>query len=214
MRRMLREYGVFLREVRNSFHTTGALIPSGRFLARAMTSELVKKNGCTRILEAGAGTGALTREILQHVGTEDHLDLVEYSHPFVTLLGERFEKEERFRRVADQTRILHMALQDLPGEGVYDYVISGLPLNNFSPQLVQDVFDCFRRLIVPGGVLTFFEYLWVRGIKRFVAPRSEVDRLTRVGTLLAEHLKHFEFRREKVWMNCPPALVHHLRLGR
>ena len=48
----------------------------------------------------------------------------------VALLRERFEKEPPFRKRRGQVRLIHAPLQELPGEAVYDFMVSGLPLNN------------------------------------------------------------------------------------
>ena len=58
MKRVLTEYGLFLREFWTNYHTTGAILPSGRWLAAALSRYVGKGNGPQRILEVGPGTGA------------------------------------------------------------------------------------------------------------------------------------------------------------
>jgi phospholipid N-methyltransferase len=212
MRQVLGEYRTFFREARDSFHTIGAVMPSGRFLARAISSELRRANGPIRVLEVGPGTGALTWEIVRYIRPEDRFDIVEMNAGFVTALQERFETDWHFRRVANQTRILHMPVQELNGMQLYDVVISGLPLNSFPTELVHSIFQSYRRLIKPGGILSFFEYLWIRDVRRLFVPRRERRRLARVGSVIGRYLDRYEFRRDTVMVNFPPALVHHLRL--
>ena len=212
MRKLFEEYRTFLREARDSFETVGAVMPSGRFLARAITQELRTRKGSIRVLEVGPGTGALTWEIVRYIHPKDQFDVVELNAEFVAALRDRFQHDWHFRRVADQTRIFHMPLQELEGDQLYDFVISGLPLNSFPTQLVHSIFRSFRRLIKPGGVLSFFEYLWIRDVRRlFVTPR-ERRRLVRLGSVIDRYLSSYEFRRDTVLVNVPPALVHHLRL--
>ena len=57
------ECGSFFREFRRHVRNTGALVPSSRFLARALVSELHQPRGPGRILEVGPGTGSVTREM-------------------------------------------------------------------------------------------------------------------------------------------------------
>lgn len=213
MRGLLNEYRTFFREARDSFDTIGAVAPSGRFLARAIASELRYRNDPIRVLEVGPGTGALTWEIVRYIQPHDRFDIVELNAGFVDALQERFRRDWHFRRVADRTRILHMPVQELAADQAYDYVISGLPLNSFPTKLVRTILESFNRLIKPGGVLSFFEYLWIRDLHRFFVPLRERHRLKRVGSVIERFVERYEFRRNTVLVNIPPALVHHLRLN-
>src|SRR5262245_37533048 len=212
MRQVLTEYRTFIREARGSSGTVGAVMQSGRFLARAIASELRGCNGQIRVLEVGPGTGALTWEIVRYIRPQDQFDIVELNAGFVSALRHRFQHDWHFRRVTDRTRILHMPVQDLAGSQLYDVVISGLPLNSFPPELVQSIFRSFTRLIRPGGVLSFFEYLWIRDVRRLFVPVRERRRLVRVGSLIERYVHRYEFRCDTVMANLPPAIVHHLRL--
>jgi phospholipid N-methyltransferase len=213
MRQALAEYTTFSREARESFNTVGAVMPSGRFLARAIASELRCRTGPIRVLEVGPGTGALTWEIVRYIRPQDQFDVVELNAGFVTALRQRFQQDWHFRRVADRTRILHMPVQQLQSNKSYDFVISGLPFNNFPSEIVQGIFHSFTKLIKPGGVLSFFEYLWIRDMRWFFVSVRERRRLVRVGSLIGRYLERYEFRRDTVVVNVPPALVHHLRLN-
>jgi phospholipid N-methyltransferase len=211
MRQVIADYRTFLREARGSFGTVGAVAPSGRFLARAIASELRGRDGPARVLEVGPGTGALTWEIVRYIRPHDRFDVVELNAGFVQALRQRFQHDWHFRRIAHRTRILHMPVQELDDEHSYDYVISGLPLNSFRCELVQAIFQSFKRVIKPGGVLSFFEYLWIRDMKRVFVTRSQRRQIVRVGSLIERYLNRYEFRRDTVVVNFPPALVHHLR---
>ena len=165
-----------------------------------------------RVLEVGPGTGALTWEIVRYIRPQDRLDVVELNQQFVESLNDRFRRDWHFRRVADRTQILHRPIQDHAADQPYDYVISGLPFNSFPTELVREIFQNFERLIAPGGVLSFFEYVWVRDVKRLFVAQRERRRLARVGSLIGRYLDRYEYRRDTVLINLPPAFVHHLRL--
>jgi len=211
MPRRLSEYVTFLSEYRRTFVTTGAIAPSSRGLARALARPLSRHDVAARILEVGPGTGAVTREIVRHVGPEDRLDIVELNDRFVELLRGRFASEPYFQKVAGQTEIFHMPVQDLPAEEPYDYIISGLPLNNFATDLVSSLLHRLMRLLRPGGTLSFFEYLAIRRVKTVVAPKKERRRLALVGRVVNNYLKEYEHDRDTVFLNVPPAVAHHLR---
>ena len=210
--RFLLECGDFLRESRRHFRDTGALLPSSRFLAQALVSELKKRRSPSRILEVGPGTGSVTAQILRWLLPGDRLDLVELNSHFVALLRKRFEREWRFRRYRDQVRVTHAAVEKLPGERAYDYIVSGLPLNNFPAHQVREIYRVYSRLLRPGGTLSYYEYVWIRQLQAPFVDRRERRRLYRVGRLVAEYIRSYQVRRQRVLMNVPPAVVRHLRL--
>jgi phospholipid N-methyltransferase len=213
------ECGNFFRETRRHFNNTGALLPSSRFLARALVSEL-RKSGASagtsstprRILEVGPGTGSVTREILLQLRPGDQLDAVELNSRFVALLKRRFAKEWLFHFHRQQVKVIHSGVEDLPGEAVYDFIVSGLPLNNFPVAHVREIFKVYQRLLKPGGTLTYFEYVLIRQLKTPFVNRRERRRLYRVGRVVGDYIRDYQVRREKVLINVPPAIVRHLHL--
>ena len=69
------------------------------------------------------------------------------------------------------------------------------------------MFDALK----PGGVMAYFEYLLIRELKSLTTGKQERRRLRRVGKITGSFLDRYEFRREAVFLNIPPAIVHHLR---
>lgn len=210
--RFLAECGTFFREFRHHFHDTGSFLPSSRFLARALVSELAKPRKPGRILEVGPGTGSVTKQILRFMMPGDQLDAVELNGHFVALLQRRFDHEWTFRVHRPQVRVIHAAVEDLPGEGCYDYIVSGLPLNNFSVAQVREIYQVYDRLLKPGGTLAYFEYVLIRQLKTPFVNRRERRRLFRIGRVVSKFIHSFQVRRQRILMNVPPAIVRHLRL--
>lgn len=211
------ECGNFFRESRRHFDETGALLPSSRFLARALVSELRKSRSLEglaprRILEVGPGTGSVTREILHHLRPGDRLDAVELNSRFVALLKRRLIKEWLFHFYRDQVKVIHSAVEDLPGEAIYDFIVSGLPLNNFPVAQVREIFRVYERLLKPGGTLTYYEYVLIRQLKTPFVGRRERRRLYRIGRVVGDYIRDYQVRRQKVLINVPPAIVRHLHL--
>jgi phospholipid N-methyltransferase len=206
------ECGTFWRESRRHFRTTGALLPSSRFLARALTSPLAAFRPPCRILEVGPGTGSVTRVVLRHLSPGDQLDCVELNEHFVERLRLCLRHDRRFIALSHQVRVIHSPVEELPGEAQYDYIISGLPLNNFPVSLVRDIFKAYSRLLKPGGVLSYFEYVLIRQLKTPFVNRRERRRLYRVGRLVSRYIRSYQVQRQQVLMNVPPAIVRHLHL--
>jgi len=207
------EIGLFFREFLRSYHTTGAILPSGRFLAAALARFVAEPAPARRILEVGPGTGAVTRRILAALRPADQLDLVELNERFVEQLRYCLQTEAAFQRVAGRCRVLHGAVEELPRDTVYDLVISGLPLNNFAVADVEKILSAMTGLLKPGGTLSFFEYIAIRRLRALVSRRAQRQRLRGIGKALHSLLSAHEIRRDWIWLNVPPAWVHHVRLS-
>jgi phosphatidylethanolamine/phosphatidyl-N-methylethanolamine N-methyltransferase len=210
MPRKLAGYGLFLKQVLRRNHTTGAVMPSGRPLATALCRYVGVTPTPQRILEVGPGTGAVTMTLVERMRAEDDLCLVEVNETFVAYLRRIFSDRVTLRSKATRVVIVHGRVEDLVGDA-YDVIISGLPLNNFTAPQVDQILQGFARLLKPGGVLSFFEYMAVRSAKAWVSPPRERDRLRAIGGILRRTLDDGEFRRDWVWANVPPAWVHHVR---
>lgn len=209
---MLRNHRVFWRQFRQQFHTTGAIAPSGRFLARALARFVEGGERGQAILEVGPGTGAVTAQIVRRMGPRDTLDVVEINEEFVRCLERRFAAEPIFSAVAPRSRILHQPLEALAARAQYDVIVSGLPLNNFAVADVEKILRAFAELARPGGVLSFFEYVAVRRAKWLVSSPAERARLHGIGRALDAVLAPHEIERDCIWPNLPPAWVHHVRM--
>src|SRR4051812_43346086 len=104
------ECGTFLRESRRHFRTTGALLPSSRFLARALVAPLVARPAIVpprRVLEVGPGTGSVTRAILRYLRPDDRLDAVELNRRFVDRLQLHLLHDPLFAPYRGQVQVIH-----------------------------------------------------------------------------------------------------------
>ena len=211
---MLSNYRVFVKQFFRRYHTTGAILPSGRPLANALCRYIGDRDGIAggprEILEVGPGTGAVTARLVQLLRPDDHLTLVELNGDFVQHLNERFASEPDFRAAAGRSKLFHCRLEELGGEACYDRIVSGLPLNNFAAAEVRQILEMFARLVKPGGILSFFEYVAVRKAKRLVSGRSERQRLREIGDLIGD-LAKLRVHRDCVLLNVTPAWVHHIQ---
>lgn len=212
------DYRVFLKEFRRTFESTGAVMPSGARLSAAL-ARFVRDGESTngaprRILEVGPGTGAVTAHIVRALRPTDRLDLVERNEEFVARLRERLREDATLMPCAERITLHHAGVEELSEAEPYDVIVSGLPLNNFSVELVERLVDKLKRLLAPSGTLSFFEYVAIRRVKAAVSPRAERERLRAIGKLLDQFLSDHEIQRDRVWVNVPPAWVHHVRVGK
>lgn len=211
MRLPFQDHIEFFKQFRARFTTTGAVAPSSRFLAHAMIGPLKKRSQPARVLEVGPGTGAVTRHIVRQLGAEDRLDLVELNEAFADMLTRRFEQDALYQRVAKQAKVHVCPLQEFDADEPYDYIISGLPMNNFSSELVAELFARFFQLLKPGGVLSYFEYMYVRPVRTVLSAGQERERLKGLSEIMGGYVSERRFRRNWVFINVPPAWVQHLR---
>jgi phospholipid N-methyltransferase len=207
----LQNYLTFFTQFRKRFETTGAIAPSSPFLAAAMTRYLAARNSSqpARILEIGPGTGPVTNRIIQLLNPHDQLHLVELNPDFVNTLNQRFNSENHWIKAKPQTTIHQTPLQNYHAEAPFDFIISGLPLNNFPAQLVNELVDAYFKLLKPGGTLSYFEYMFVRPVRKRITRGPEQQRITQIDQRLAEQCRKTRIHRDNVWINLPPAWVQH-----
>ena len=213
----LGDYQTFLSQFLRNQQSTGALIPSGRPLASALCRHVGSGAAPQKILEAGPGTGAVTSCIIERMRKDDRLWMVELNPTFAAYLRNAFKERPSFRDAAERCHLVEGAVQEIQrhglagGDGQFDVVISCLPLNNFSTEAVSAILQAYAKLLKPGGILSFFQYILIRPAKMFVSVGSERDRLKGVGQAIEGVIGEREFARDWVWVNVPPAWVHHIR---
>jgi phospholipid N-methyltransferase len=205
---------VFLRQFGQQFETTGSLLPSSRFLAQAITRYLAQRGDAPiRVLECGPGTGAFTDQIVRQLRPGDQFDLVELNEAFVDVLQTRFATESAWQWVNDLAKIHQLPLQEFIDPTPYDFIISGLPHVNFPPAVVETITTSYFRLLKPGGTLSYFEYMYIRPLKKKLAWGATRRQIHAVDKILAGHLQDNLLCRDSVFCNVPPAWVQHLRAG-
>jgi len=207
---MFREHFEFFRQFRRQFQTTGSIVPSSRYLARAMTRQIAAPRGPARILEVGPGTGAVTCRILKLLQKDDRLDLVELNESFANHLRERFRDDPVFQS-ASRAQVHVCGIETFKSDAPYDFVVSGLPFANFSAPFVEQLLNAMFGLLAPGGQLTYFEYIYMRSMRKIVSGQTERNRLTDLDRVLDGFLSRHRVSRDSVLLNFPPAWVQHLR---
>src|SRR5690606_20576575 len=162
----------------------GAVAPISRLLAKLMASNL--RPG-SRVIELGAGTGTVTRAILDSGVRPEDLFIIEQNADFVDLLRRRFPLCPILQADAGA---LAAYVGELPER--FDFIISGLPLLLFSRmqkmRILSQAFDVLR----PDGHFHQFTY----------AGRCPVGRELRAQLRLESSLIGF------APLNLPPAFVY------
>jgi phospholipid N-methyltransferase len=144
--------------------------------------------------------------------SRDRLVLVERNEEFVAHLRDRLPEFAADGSSRDRISLIHGPIEELPDNEPFDLIVSGLPLNNFTVESVEQILSKLSRLLAPGGTLSFFEYVAVRRAKALVCSSADRERLRGIARVLDGFLRS-EVRRDIVLTNVPPAWVHHVRLG-
>ena len=161
----------------------GAVMPSGRVLARTM-AQYVDIGSLGPVVELGPGTGAITSALIEHGVDQKRLVLVEYNPGFCALLRDRYPHAKVVQADAYTLRDSLRNVLSAPASAV----VSGLPLVT-KPMLtrLKLIRDAFVAL-APGAPFVQFTYSVAPPI-----PKS----LPGVSTEASE----------RIWMNLPPARV-------
>ncbi|WP_412774158.1 class I SAM-dependent methyltransferase [Nitrobacter sp.] len=167
----------------------GAVMPSGRLLARTM-AQYVDVGSTDPVVELGPGTGAITNALIEHGVEQKRLVLVEYDPGFCALLRDRYPQATVVQGDAYSLRDSLWNVLSARASAV----VSGLPLVT-KPMLtrLKLIRDAFVAL-APGAPFVQFTYSVVPPI-----PKS-------LPGISAE-------ASERIWMNLPPARVWVYRRG-
>lgn len=129
--------GKFLRQGT----AVAACVPSSRWLAGALVRDIAPD---ARVVELGAGTGAVTAQLLQRTRRPI---IVERDPDFCRRLRQRFPHADIAECDAlDLERIL-----DERGIDQLDHVLSGLPLPSFPPPARDRLMHSVARRLAPAG---------------------------------------------------------------
>ncbi|WP_399085615.1 class I SAM-dependent methyltransferase [Streptomyces sp. BBFR2] len=203
---------MFLLEAARDMRTVGALTPSGRALAHALTRPVRDRAPHpTAVLEAGSGTGAVTRALIPQLPLGSRLDVVEANRRFAARLRVLAASHPHLAGRREQVRVHQGYVESFEAGRRYDVIISGLPLTNFPPQHVDRIMARYMDLLHPGGTLTYFAYIGTRRARALLASRAEACRHAAVDEVMSDYQRRYAVGRWQVWANLPPAYVWQLR---
>ncbi|MBF9033559.1 methyltransferase type 12 [Rhodobacterales bacterium HKCCE2091] len=179
---MANDLALFLRELVLRPHQVVALAPSSEGLAREMAAE-VDPHGLP-VIELGAGTGRITRAILDRGLPPDRLHAIEMNPEFCARLRDSFPGIHVHGMSAGD-------LGDLPVARVQS-VISGLPLLSMPLALQRAILGGTVAKLTPGGAYVQFTY----------GPKPPVAKAVREELSLDWSVS------DRIWRNLPPARVY------
>lgn len=185
-------------------------MPSSPALASAMTRAIRTHQGPKRVLEVGPGTGPFTVAVLPTLRAGDVFDIVELNQAFCAHLEEKHLQPFRASHPSIPVRLHESAIEDSALDGGYDFIVCGLPFNNFPLPLTESIFKQMLDLLRTGGVLTFFEYLGARELKRPFVGRTHRLAIDGLASFHRQTALSHRARREIIMANIPPACAVHI----
>lgn len=163
-----------------------SLFPSSPFVGRAMT-EVLGRRIESHVIELGAGTGAVTRQLIRNGVEPGKLTLVEIDARLGGHLRRRFPDTDVLIGSAED---LAKVWQERNGENV-GAIISTLPMRLFSKKLIYLVMKNSLQVLDEGGMFVQFTY-------RQTSP---------VPPRVVNALRLKAWRYTRVWLNLPPAAI-------
>ncbi len=173
----------FLRSWIEKPLSTGAVMPSGKVLARTM-ARYVDPDSKGPVIELGPGTGPVTQALVQHGVDPARLVLVEFNPSFCRMLRSRYPAATVVQGDAYKLRRLLETTMREPAAAI----VSGLPLVTKPLRTRLRLISDAMALLSPGAPFIQFTYAMVPPIpKGLNGIRAEASPL--------------------IWMNLPPARV-------
>ena len=161
----------------------GAVVPSGKFLARTM-ARFVDPNTSGPIIELGPGTGPVTEAMVERGIDPARMILVEFNAKFCRLLKARYPEATVVHGDAYRLKRTLASILDRPAA----CIVSGLPLMTKPVRTRMRLVNEALNLLAPGAPFVQFTYAVVSPIpRRLAGVRSEAS--------------------EPIWLNVPPARV-------
>lgn len=181
----------FLKDLKQ----TGAIVPSSKFLAKDLVFHLNKrlsKGDCTplKILEIGAGTGPLTKQIAKLLRPQDQLDIVEIHKKFYQIIKTKYQSENIHPHHAD--------ILNFRPDYHYDFIFSSLPYENMPEHISRNIWQKKLSLCKRDAYISYFKYVKFPGFK------SDFEE---------EVVKKYVQSKKIVLRNLPPAKVYTLEIN-
>ncbi|WP_085829270.1 class I SAM-dependent methyltransferase [Clostridium massiliodielmoense] len=136
--------------------TTGAIMPSSKYLAKKMINK-INFNTAKYIVEYGPGTGVFTDEIIKHKNENTVILLIEYNTNFYNALREKYSDIENLYLINGSAENIDEYLKafNIP---YIDYVVSGLPFASLPKNISSTILRKTMCLLKKDGKFITFQY--------------------------------------------------------
>ena len=136
--------------------TTGAILPSSKYLARKMV-EHINFDEARCIVEYGPGTGVFTDKILSERRAETEIILIERNENFYNELIEKYKNIPNLHIKNDTAENIGNCLSER-GFSHADFIISGLPFASLPPEISENILAQTVKFLKSDGFFITFQY--------------------------------------------------------
>ncbi|MBM4257034.1 MAG: methyltransferase domain-containing protein [Deltaproteobacteria bacterium] len=201
----LGEHLTFFRQAIRALREVGALSATSQAVANTVVAPIAPKERPIRVLEVGAGTGAITQAILSRLSQGDHLDLYEINPAFAAVLRQTVGSVS-----GPMVKVYEADIESVAHDVRYDFIVSSLPLLNLPPDKVDRIFVLLLSVLKPGGTLSYYDY-WAKELRQFIHGTAERQRVREVLRVTRGYLQRYQYHHRVMFTNVPPASIHYLR---
>lgn len=198
LRESVEEAKCFIRGVIKNAREVGAPLPTSRFAARAMCEPVfsgLAKSSRPSVLEVGAGTGSISRFLIDVVDQLESLIICECNKIYADFLHKTLSSRSTFKN-SFQTKavIINDYVENIEArlktKGMYhllqkrfDFIVCSLPFLSFSPAKCRDLLHVLKSLSHERTIMTFYEHLGFRELKEMFAKERrslyrDIERVT------------------------------------
>jgi len=141
----------FFKESVRHFWQVGSLVHSSGHLVESLLANVDFENARV-LVEFGAGSGCVTREMLRRMRADARL----YSFELSAIFYEEINSIGDGRLTAVHGNATRAA--EMLGAGAVDCVVSGLPMGNFGRRTKLEVLDTVHKVLKARGQFSLFQY--------------------------------------------------------
>ena len=155
------------------------------------------------VLEVGAGMGNISKLLQKKIGPYDRFDIIELDAECCEHLRQQFRDDPR-------VQVHEGSITEWKPEVEYDFIVSTLPFNSFSPDFVREILKKYRTMSAPGASLTYVEYIGLHQLS-FVLSRPKVRRkLLERRKVLKSFQRKYCVDKRNIFLNFLPCHIYHL----
>lgn len=182
----------FMREFIKNPMKMGSITPSSKFLANKMIEEI---NICNNhfIVELGAGTGAITKNLIEKIDDQNNFLSVEINPKLSAFLKAKFPNLNIAEISAEHLKD-YLTENNLPQA---DGIISGLPWAIFNDSIQNKILKNIVDSMTKDGTFVTFAYIHALKMKPAKSFKQKLNK----------HFKSVQIS-SPIWINIPPAIIY------
>jgi phosphatidylethanolamine/phosphatidyl-N-methylethanolamine N-methyltransferase len=151
---MARDNWTFLQAFLKSPRVVASVFPSSSFLERRVV-RAADVGSARAVVELGAGTGGITRSLLEAMGEDGRLIAIERTAAFVEGLGRIGDARLDIVHGCASTLGAQLQQRGLPAA---DAVVSGIPFSTLPKALAASIVEAIDAALAPGGRFVAYQF--------------------------------------------------------